>query len=629
MLEQDNLLSAIEEQKGQFEEKEVPQTYELVISGMGPAALTVAYMAAFRGRKVLLVGDRSPDFVRVQGVRIDPFNSKTLLSWLRKELEEKKALIPDLVLHPEDLKFVEEMKMNSALALKDIERFLVRRLAYLNHKNPGLVNYLHHAQFVEADLETGQARVELSKPEKTSLSLHFNYFIGADGPKHHAANIIQDGERKSLIQYEQRYHSEGHAFAYFTVKGAQPELPEKNFLVDYEKNQLAVLSYNKRAADQGKLKCSLSAELPRALLPQDRNQPSLEEEEKIKQYLEARARKILNAQSKELDFEIENSKKHGKAKDKIKSTVFSVSVHRANQAAICGKHSHRLFALVGETFQGANYQAGHGLNDALYCAIKLGFSKGLLDSCSQENLEEYNQYCLHWGRVAAVRTATLSRVKQISSRYSFLAALLQRIIKKNIEDDVAHMGADTEQELFLIEKLLKNSPERLKEARPLDLELEAYLASAKKEVEEWKKKSESLLKRKQEISSGRADHLYKKMTYYLENLEQNLRYAKELDLDWELKDFQAKNIKALEQAEHVLGRQRRLNAFFQNLGLCVSTGIIPYGFFWGRKYFQTGKHLICNETDSMKKLKRIKKTIKNVPDSDPASASVAAAVFKI
>ncbi len=601
MPEQENPLP-IEEQKEQLEEKEVP-SYELVISGMGPAALMAACMAARRGKTVLLVGNRYADFVRVQGIHLRSYNSSLLLSLLREELEQINDPYPEI--HDGDKKFIEEIKANGTIAVKEVERFLWRRLAYL-----GSVSVLKNAQFIAADLETGQALIEVREPE-LEFPINFTYFIGADGARHHAATLIQDGERKALIEYEQRYTSHGHASAYFTVQGNQVVLPEKSFLVDYENNHLAMFSFNKRAAAQGKLKCGIAAELPVQLLPRDSKQLCPEEEHNIKQYLEARARKFLGAEDSKLHFEIEKSKKHGAAKDKMKFTIFSVSIHRAKQAVVCGKNSQRLFALLGDAFQGAHYQGGHGLNDALSCAVGLG---SLLNSFPTATmLAEYHQYCLYLGNLAESNIKAILRVKKISSCSSLLASFLQKLSKTVFEDEASYVSAELAKEFSLIDRLLQPFPYYLFWPRKLDPETEAYLAAVKKELQVWKNKSEELKKRKEKASYGRANDLYKKMELYLQKLEWNLKHQKELELASEISHFQDQTLEAIKQANYVLESQRKPNAFFQNLALCVGTGIIPYGFFWGRKYLQTGKHLIRHETDSLKKLKESEKVIKKGP----------------
>src|SRR5438046_10751776 len=97
---------------------------DVLISGNGPAALAVAFKAIKCCKSVLMVSDKKDEYLRVQRVYVDHYNRMRLLALSNA----------DSILNEEDEKIIHSLIHNMTLQIKDIERYMKRRLNESNNK---------------------------------------------------------------------------------------------------------------------------------------------------------------------------------------------------------------------------------------------------------------------------------------------------------------------------------------------------------------------------------------------------------------------------------------------------------------------------------------------------------------
>lgn len=336
--------------------------YDVIISGMGLAGLATAWEALNQGKSVLICSDRDDRFLRVQRVYLDSTSRDFLLKMLPNE--DFDTMIE------EDRLFLEEIFSSATLALKDIERFIKRQLD--NFKKDKIV-FLHKAQISNIYMDKGMVVI---KSGEQLNSYEFDYLVGADGHKHHAANVFNENETKKIIyKKDDSPEVKNNISFYITIEPKDDKdtllLPKgKSFLSTTDDSQrylcgisLDLHSYEK--SNHKKLKCSIAAEIPPSLFKKS--------DKELLEYIQPMIKRyITNTSGKgELQIHIVPSRKNSD-KDKLKAQRFDIVVEQANQAAVQDEKNGKAFILVGDAFRTPIYQFGHGANNAFTHAKMVG-----------------------------------------------------------------------------------------------------------------------------------------------------------------------------------------------------------------------------------------------------------------
>lgn len=418
----------------------MPTNPYVVVSGMGPGGLACAWEAAKQGKEVVVISDRTADFLRVQRVFLNPESREYLLSMLfgngTPEIHQLSSL---------DKKFFDELITSTTLCIKDLERFIKRRLDALT---AGLISYQYETQLSELNLEKGTCSLESLKPgtpkpaEPTLLS--FNYIIGADGVNHHAVDLLNQVYKDPLVTYHsvESPKQDNHGSFYLSVEredGEKLVLPKKQLigmLFEQEEEDERIctfsfdfFSYAKYAGK--KVKCSFVGELPEEIFELlQHSEDEKNRREVVTTYLTYLlnryflTNKINNGKLKVSI--VSESKKHGLPKDKLKFTTFQTQLMEANTAAVeAGGHC---FALVGDAYRRPNYQFGYGINDALQHAKLIGsLISGKL------SLAEYTENC----KSLAEETTTKTRF------FNALPVMKREQVLKELEDQAEKSRQET------------------------------------------------------------------------------------------------------------------------------------------------------------------------------------------
>ncbi len=370
----------------------VAKKYDTVISGMGLSGLASAWQAIKRGKTVLMVSNRPPDYLRVQRVYLKPENRDSLL-----------AMLPDAQhLTSEDKKFVEQIKgnytmgvkdINYTMGVKDIERFIKRQL----DRFPKQINYMYESQFSQLDMHEGKVTIE-SLRGLPKVETNFDDVIAADGTNHHAVNIFNAGRASELISYTGKTNLKRphHLSAYIKLErkdGKDLVLPDKNLLVmnDSSTDLLSFLHFNKDSLQNKKnpkaIKCHFLSEIPKELYDKMKNS-EMDASAVALPHIESSLKKLLDKEevnNGEISISIvKPSQKHGVQKDKLKLQCFETNLEEANKVAI-GEHGRRFIA-VGDVTTTPSYQVGHGAIDAL---IHAGWVGEIFDG--KRTLDQYTK----------------------------------------------------------------------------------------------------------------------------------------------------------------------------------------------------------------------------------------------
>lgn len=368
--------------------------FDVVISGMGPTGLTVALAALKANKQVLLISDRAPGFTRMQNVFVDCPRRNYLRSMFQMPPKKELPNEQDLKFVEEDLKFFKELNSHLGLGIKDIERFIFRRIQELPQYQNLSIQY--EAQIQDIDMENGKVTISKTNSPSTSMPFeaNFTYLIGADGYKHHALNVL--AAQNSLphrdnpkIETSENVH-QFHVTAYITLKrqdGKQLVMPNKHALAGtHGDNYLYVIRLNKEKYEQSlgstPLKLTVICELPKEIyLTKEKNN------DVIFNYVKNIVNQAFSEQQSEngeLVIDISNSRKYGFAKNRLKLLTFETSPMEYQRPFYINRDKY--FIQAGDALINPDYRFGSGLILALMQADDIG--KMFTDPDNTPNLYE-------------------------------------------------------------------------------------------------------------------------------------------------------------------------------------------------------------------------------------------------
>lgn len=362
------------------------RNYDVVVSGIGPAALSTAWeLAKHTNKKILMVSNHEKSFLRMQSVFISLEMRRYLRDMSRSE-EQSNVLESE-----KDQKFLKAINHDLTVGIKDVERYIMRRLEKLI-QNGAKIDFEFNSELDEVNLNAGECLIR-NKQQKADLEkkVMFNYLIDADGSQHHALNLVQMKLSTPEISFSSKDNKmyPYHIGAYVSIKtkdGNKLILPDRYALYWVHENSFVALRLHKESNAfsrvKNKIKSSILCELPEGIWhienAEQRKKEGLEFIQKvIKKYFDGLGNGPLEVSL------VANSKKHGEAKDRLKLLIFETKDLRASKASI--NSGDRCFFLIGDALNTTDYRFSSGINHALALAPKLR------DAIVTQNVAEYEK----------------------------------------------------------------------------------------------------------------------------------------------------------------------------------------------------------------------------------------------
>ncbi|MDI9818239.1 MULTISPECIES: hypothetical protein [unclassified Legionella] len=442
--------------------------YDVVISGMGIGGLVCAYEAVCAGKKnILIITNRANDFVRTQRtvlkVEVDLYADhnriylqemisdtnpikqlakelyqindretvESIIATINKSMEERPELILSLVIpeghevtikallsqiphtadNIQDLKMLYSLEKDVAVSLKDIERYLKRRVDEAAEENKTNIDCLQHHQLQTVNLTDGVASVSSLQEIDQEKIVTFTYLVGADGTRHHALDLVNAGFSPPLITHkkdEVEFH-EHNVSAYIVVKrkdGLPLELPEiseqsgdeeikalKEFYISKDGDLVYIFGIDKSSYAKShnlSFKTNFVGEVPGGLIELDSDQrlTSTSKENILDSIKEKITNALVEAGMKEVELElltVKPSRKHGVAKDKVKFLFFPTHLETAEKSAVCVNGHY--FLLIGDAYRSSFYPLGHGAYDAI------SYGRYTQEVFQSNAIESFNEVC--------------------------------------------------------------------------------------------------------------------------------------------------------------------------------------------------------------------------------------------
>lgn len=342
--------------------------YDVVISGMSLAGMATAIEAMQAGRSVLIINNRDDHFTLSQRIVLAEQPRKYLLGMLQTHE----------ALQTEDAKFVHKLTHDVTLSLKNIQKYLYRRM----HETASLVNATFcvtlNSSIDEVFLDEGLVTIAREGyPEPSQVN--FSILIGADGVGRHALNMLNESASSTqqihLVSLKQPSH---HVFAEIIFTNC-PEDFLKNkyvYIASTPYGNAALLSknmkhHNNRSFYVAKFLCSLPDKVLAINLAEER-------ENAIHLFIRQQTKTILaayNIDTSDVLINISMRKMKNNRIVKRSPRLFDVDVKQCKQAYTSnttGIHNCYSFIAAGDCYRTAEYQQGHGGNHALLHAQFLG-----------------------------------------------------------------------------------------------------------------------------------------------------------------------------------------------------------------------------------------------------------------
>lgn len=377
--------------------------FNVVISGGGPVALASALEAIKAGKRVAIISERDIDLPNPEEQRMVFSRGQRIFLDEQTRYYLLKQFPPDFRNNPDDLKFFMNLTTNITIKVREIERFLYRRIDEERKKNNDIVEFFNKREVKDIDMENGNAIIGPSRKEQQSnasqRAIKFQYMIGADGAAHHAANKLNaNPNSQDVIKYKDIPAPKHpyHAAVSVNIRGENGplKLPRNQFIevatkMDDEKTYLAGISLNRRKNDPDTIKCVFGGEIPKQLFDQIQQAKTEQQKKDVREDVIKHMKKViakeLGVEPKDLAIDFRTMREFDEKKgvkreaheayQKAKSHIlnlqaFETTLKRADKAHY-EKNDHH-FLLAGDAYRIPNYQFGHGLNHAFKHAQYIG-----------------------------------------------------------------------------------------------------------------------------------------------------------------------------------------------------------------------------------------------------------------
>lgn len=412
--------------------KELPASNAttVVIAGMGIAGLTAAVELAKKNCSLVILEPRK-SFSRGMVVKITQSTYNYLMSLRDKD-------------DPKDEKFFVRIKgeqggETGAVQVKDIQKFLLRKLEKLSEReghSKAEITILRGEKYKISEIDPTNQTVTVlvtEHDETSQIKTHFNHFVAADGARHEVVDILNESiaKEEEKIRYQRQAYQPRQALAGtismqlkegVAIKEPKGQFTPKHFPA------LKALGWNKayfpktyaflQEPTEGKRnKYFVVGEIPEAI-------ERMQDKQKQRIALQAWGRLIMLVKCgynyRDLDI-IEKQVKEEKKddplqadliseKNKLQATTFRLELSHATQSSYkMGEGG--AFAIVGDSFKGANPFLMHGANDAILDGIE--FARHLKTSTSAEF--DFKGFNFHQrSQLAKVQNAMKSNAKEKS-----------------------------------------------------------------------------------------------------------------------------------------------------------------------------------------------------------------------
>lgn len=231
-------------------------------------------------------------------------------------------------------------------------------------------------------MHEGLVKISALEGDASEQTASFHYLVAADGARHHAVDLFNQRHEKEIkITYQsdpnsQTLHHPYHVSAYVTLSrqyGEPIELPKNRFISTMRGEHVCQLVLDKIGHEkhQGKqVKCNFTGELPAEIF---HIQDSEARKAAALHFIHDAINDVFTERGHPQALEIHvvnESKKHGTTKDKLKLSIFERHIQQADLAGV--RLGENRFILAGDAYRTPNYQIGSGLNDAMYHAQLVG-----------------------------------------------------------------------------------------------------------------------------------------------------------------------------------------------------------------------------------------------------------------
>lgn len=359
--------------------------YDVVISGIGPGGLSTAYQALTANKTVLIISDRPPGFTRTQSVLINCELREYLKNMLTRACIE------------EDQKFFNLLEGHLGIAIKDIERYLMRRLEEL--KNKIELQVIYENEIKKIDMRNGILEIGNIHAPYESREIGFTCLVGADGVGKHAYKTLAREEKIDNIDAKVEETKDLHQYnltAYLNVRRSDNKkikLPANSTSTLIQNNLLyGILMHRETYECQPEhltlkpLKISFTAEIPKDIYDY-----KFSNQDELLNHAQQIVNRIFDKfalDNGELIIDLANpSEKYGERKDKLRLMAFEY------QGSLCStnpmyKTDTSYFIQLGDSLFDHHYQMGSGLMTALRISKLAGYVFK-----NELSLEEYKKAC--------------------------------------------------------------------------------------------------------------------------------------------------------------------------------------------------------------------------------------------
>lgn len=328
---------------------------DIAIVGLGPGGMSAALEAAKLGLKVLAITQKR-DYVR--GQRFKPLSIPNTIGFL-DSLENSTD--------PADTLFFEKLKADQSVQLKDLEKFLFKKLS----------NYPDLITVVELGSDNPITAVQYDEMAPYPyLSLldntryYFRNLLGSDGAKRQVSQMVKEGldlpvTYQDCSQPRHPYHASVQLFFKKTPSHSKRAGTEKE--LGWSERQLpeSLILHN-----HARTKFSFVGEIPDSLfVTKDERQLDL-----LKNWAALQIAKEYGDLSLLNHLDYRQSKKYPQSKDKVKACTFTMNLSLCTEA-VFPLAGGGYYAPIGDARRSPDYKKGHGIHDAMLAGIE--FVRGI------------------------------------------------------------------------------------------------------------------------------------------------------------------------------------------------------------------------------------------------------------
>lgn len=325
---------------------------DIAVVGLGPGGLSAALEAAKLGLKVLAITQKR-DYVR--GQRFKPLSVPHTIGFL-DSLENPCDI--------EDRAFFEKLEVDNSLQIKDLEKFLFKKLS----NYPDLITVVELSD--DNPLTTVQYDETIHHPYLSLLDGTRYYFVnllGADGAKRNVSRMVMEGLNIPVLyencsQTAHPYHAAVQLF--FSPKQSLTTKP-----TDSEKDlgwqNHPQIPDSLILSNQAKTKFSFAGDIPNSIF----SATGERQLELLKNWAALQIAKEYGNLSLLGQLDYRQSKKYLKSKDKVKACTFTMSLSVCTQP-LFPLAGGGYYAPIGDARRSPNYKISHGIHDAILAGIE-------------------------------------------------------------------------------------------------------------------------------------------------------------------------------------------------------------------------------------------------------------------